>query len=378
MGTAPKELPFLANSTDRDREECTYLGGMVWRETYLTGDIYRSLIALICIHSILLIPTVSLNGLVILVVATKRQLRTNSNKLLACLAGTDLLAGLVVIPIAIAVNVKRAFEIGPFCELEKAHDVVFWVQSIATLTFLFLISGDRYIAVKFSLRYRQIVTGQRIKKAVVVAWVITVFGTIQEIVIVTRESTTKLYALYWTVTTLFVLLCIIGITFMYLSIYLETQRQKKRPQAGQLSPQEAKELKKDVNNKATVTLSLILGTLVLTYLPLITVASIQAFTNFFESGTKMSLISWTDCAAVFNSLSNPIIYCWRNQNLRKALLEVVHREKRENTPPVSKIQPSISKTFKESAPNQEAVLLSCSHFKAEEIVRIGETDDHVL
>ena len=378
MGTAPKELPFLANSTDRDREECTYLGGMVWRETYLTGDIYRSLIALICIHSILLIPTVSLNGLVILVVATKRQLRTNSNKLLACLAGTDLLAGLVVIPIAIAVNVKRAFEIGPFCELEKAHDVVFWVQSIATLTFLFLISGDRYIAVKFSLRYRQIVTGQRIKKAVVVAWVITVFGTIQEIVIVTRESTTKLYALYWTVTTLFVLLCIIGITFMYLSIYLETQRQKKRPQAGQLSPQEAKELKKDVNNKATVTLSLILGTLVLTYLPLITVASIQAFTNFFESGTKMSLISWTDCAAVFNSLSNPIIYCWRNQNLRKALLEVIHREKRENTPPVSKIRRSISKTAKESAPNQEAVLLSCSHFKAEEIVRIGVTDDHVL
>ena len=305
MATAPKELPFLANSTDRDREECTYLGGMVWRESYLTGDIYRSLIALICILSILLIPTVSLNGLVILVVATKRQLRTNSNKLLACLAGTDLLAGLVVIPIAIAVNVKRAFKIGPFCELEKAHVVVFWVQSIATLTFLFLISGDRYIAVKFSLRYREIVTGQRIKKAVVVAWVITVFGTIQEIVIVTRESTAKLYALYWTVTALFVLLCIIGITFMYLSIYLETQRQKKRPQTGQLSPQEAKELKKDVNNKATVTLSLILGTLVLTYLPAITVASIQAFTNFFESGTKMTLISWTDCATVFNSLSQP-------------------------------------------------------------------------
>ena len=382
MATAPKELPFLANSTDRDREECTYLGGMVWRESYLTGDIYRSLVALMCILSILLIPTVSLNGLVILAVATKRQLRTNSNKLLACLAGTDLLAGLVVIPIAIAVNVKRAFEIGPFCELEKAHVVVFWVQSIATLTFLFLISGDRYIAIKFSLRYRQIVTGQRIKKAVVVAWVITVFGTIQEIVIATRESTTNIYALYWTVnivvTALFVLLCIIGITFMYLSIFLETRRQKKRLQAGQLSPQEAKELKKDVNNKATVTLSLILGTLVLTYLPLITVASIQAFTNAFESGTKMALISWTDCAAVFNSLFNPIIYCWRNQNLRKALLEVIHREKRENTPPVSKIQPSISKTFKESAPNQEAVLLSCSHFKAEEIVRIGETDDHVL
>ena len=137
--------------------------------------------------------------------------------------------------------------------------------------------------------------------------------------------------------------CFIRVTLyhwhnVHVSIHLPwNTATKKRPQTGQLSPQEAKELKKDVNNNATVTLSLILGTLVLTYLPAITVASIQAFTNFFESGTKMTLISWTDCATVFNSLSNPIIYCWRNQNLRKALLEIIHRAKQENTPSVSKI-----------------------------------------
>ena len=125
-------------------------------------------------------------------------------------------------------------------------------------------------------------------------------------------------------TDLLVLLCITGITFLHLSIFLETQRQKKRLHAGQLSPQEVRELKKDVNNKATVTLSLTLETLVLTYLPAITIASIQAFANFFDSATKMALISWTDCAAVLTSLSNPIIYCWRNQNLRKALLEIIH------------------------------------------------------
>ena len=43
-----------------------------------------------------------------------------------------------------------------------------------------------------------------------------------------------------------------------------------------------------------------------------------------------------------------------------------------------KIQPSISKTFKESAPNKEAVLLSFSHFKAEEILHMRKTDDPVL
>lgn len=101
---------------------------------------------------------------------------------------------------------------------------------------IFFISGDRYIAVKFPLRYREIVTRQRIKKAVVVALFITGFGAVQEIVIAARDSATKLYTFYWTlniiVVTSLVLLCIIGIAVLYLYIYLETRRQEKRPQQG--------------------------------------------------------------------------------------------------------------------------------------------------
>ena len=115
---------------------------------------------------------------------------------------------------------------------------------------------------------------------------------------------------------------------------------------------------------ATAPKELLLGTLVLTYLSAITIASIQAFTNFFESGMKMVLISLTVCAAVLNSLSNPVIYFWRNQNPRKVLLEIIHRAKQENTSLVSKIQPFISKTFKESATNHETVLLLFSLLSA--------------
>lgn len=67
-----KELFFLVNLIDWDREECIYLGGMVWCELYFIGDIYRSLIVLICIYLILFILIVLLNGLVILVVVIKR------------------------------------------------------------------------------------------------------------------------------------------------------------------------------------------------------------------------------------------------------------------------------------------------------------------
>ena len=109
--------PSTTNSYDPDIEECHYLQGLVWRKMYLTEHTYRNLVAVICVNSLAIIPTILLNALVIFVVATRRPLQTTSNILLACLAGTDLLAGLVVEPLVIAVNVQRIFGVQPFCAL---------------------------------------------------------------------------------------------------------------------------------------------------------------------------------------------------------------------------------------------------------------------
>ena len=108
-------LPSSVNLSDPDIEDCHYLQGVVWKKIYLSKHAYRNLLALICLHSLAIIPTILLNALLIFVVATRRRLQTNSNILLACLAGTDFLVGLVAQPIAIAVKVKRAFSIEPFC-----------------------------------------------------------------------------------------------------------------------------------------------------------------------------------------------------------------------------------------------------------------------
>ena len=74
-----------------------------------------------------------------------------------------MLAGLIVQPIAIAVDVKRAFDIEPFCTMEKVRVVGHFSSFSASLSHLVLISIDRYIATKDALRYREIVTTQRIK-----------------------------------------------------------------------------------------------------------------------------------------------------------------------------------------------------------------------
>ena len=185
-----------ATSFDLEREECPYLHGAVWRETYMANDTLINLIVLACISLLSSLPIILLNSLVILAVTMKRRLRTNGNILLACLAGTDLLTGLVVCPLAIGVTMKRIFGLGPFCTLEKLYLVALAVVSFASLSHLVLISVDRYIAVKHSLRYVDIVTKQRITTGVVLVWAMTVLVTIQESFLAVLDGETEIYSVY--------------------------------------------------------------------------------------------------------------------------------------------------------------------------------------
>ena len=369
------------------REECVYLQGAVWRETYMTKDTYRNLVALICINLLSVIPTVLLNALVIIAVATRRRLRTNSNILLACLAGTDLLTGLVVQPIGIAVEVKRLLGVGPFCTVEKLSVVTLSVVCFASFSHLVLISIDRYIAIKHSLRYQDIVTPQRIKTGVVLVWAISALVTIEEIVLAETDKQTNIYSVYFEVTTLIsagifsVYTAVIVYTYYY--IFLETRRQKNRLQTELISHEEAKRIKKD--RKAAITPIIILGALVLTYLPIIICALVMA--SSVDSRPFLSVYgSWCTTFVSLGSLFNPIIYCWRIKKLRRAFLEILHYRQPENRAPdiemieIQRHRPEIQRqstceAFSMPVVRQEPVLLSFCHLKAEEIVHIEEIDN---
>ena len=315
------------NSSDQGGQECPYLQDYVWRKAYLTDHAYRNLVASICVNSVAIIPTILLNALAIFTVTTKRSLQSNSNILLVCLAGSDLLAAMVGLTIGVAVNVKRAFAIGPFCALETVHFITLSGPTYVSLVHLVLISVDRYIAIKKALRYQVIVTKQRLKRGVLVAWAIGVYLAIQETVlaVTVKEGSGKIYSVYWMIgsvsASLIGLICISGICYCYAYIFSEIRRQKKRLQTEQLSQEEAKRVKKD--NKTAYTLGIILGVLGLTYMPsmiLLLLGSIPAY-NKMDTGTTLISFSWATTSILLRSLFNPIIYCWRNENIRYAVLE---------------------------------------------------------
>ena len=193
------------NSTSNgfyESEECPYLEEVAWRDEFLlTEGIYNHLVAIVSINSISVLPTVLLNALVIFAVATRGQLRNKATILLACLAGADLLTGLLGQPIRIAVEVQRLRKTGTFCgALERVSMLSLGWHIFATLSHLLLITVDRYIAIKKPLRYREIVTTRRVTVAVLLAWASTIFVAIQDSILAAINSDTNIYSVYWNLT----------------------------------------------------------------------------------------------------------------------------------------------------------------------------------
>ena len=160
----------------------------IWRAEYLRDDTYKHLVALITADLIAALPTILLNALVIFAVVTRRPLRNNSTIFLACLAGVDLLTGLVALPFAFLVDLKRLLSAEPFCSLEKAFIVTVTMVGYASISHLVVISIDRYTTIKYPLRYQDIVTETWIIISIILSWGFTLFMTIHAFVLVVLHS----------------------------------------------------------------------------------------------------------------------------------------------------------------------------------------------
>ena len=324
--------------------ECPYLKDVAWRDEFLlTEGTYNHLLAIISINSISVLPTVLSNALVIFAVATRGQLRNESTILLACLAGADLLTGLLGQPIRIATEVQRILEKGTFCSaLERVSTLSLIWHILATLTHLVLITTDRYIAIKKPLRYREIVTTRRVTVAVISGWAFTIFVTIQESILAAVNSDTNIYSIYLTISTItvtgFASISIIAIVGIYLYIFSETRRQQ-RIEIEHLSVEEITTIRK--NNKATKVLGIILITLIAAYLPTI-ISVIVYFSVNLEGRVLNCMASWVATLIMLGSLCNPIIYCWRMEKFRHAFLEIFHLRNSENNQPQEAIEVPVS------------------------------------
>ena len=318
----------------KSSDACPHLTFSAWQPRYLQETVYNNLVAVICVNITSAVICIVLNALVVLVVVTKQQLRTVYNILLACLAVTDVLVGLLLQPLTVAAEIKHIFGLGPFCMFDTVLGVVGIGLCLASVGHLMLISVERYISIKFPLRYDDIVTEKRLLTGVVTVWLVSAVGIIAMIFLASINTESDLYSILLVASDLMFIVVIavyiVIIVSTHTAVFLEAKKHKRRLQTEQLPDEEAKRLKK--NHKAAKTLTIILTALFFSYLPVTVLFGSATFLDgLVEPHMLYVLSTWSYTFAFLCSLLNPLIYCWRLEKLRGALFDILHLRRAQDS-----------------------------------------------
>ena len=282
-----------------------------WRPNFLTSEISATLISLTIVNLLLSPFTIFLNVLVILAVKTTRQLRNKYNTLLACLAGADILTGALGQPLFIAELIYRltGSSASEYC-IPHAARTLSRTSALISLQHLALISLERYISIKFPVKYDNFVTKLRFIGSVVLAWSLVVLATLFSFY---RQSIFK-YFLH-----LFAIFPAMSILiFCRIASYHEA-----RKRIANITSQSAK-AKFLKEKKALKTTSCVIGVVLLSNIPMILFRAV--FAPLISSPKAVLAVqSFTITLALSNSVFNPLIYCARNEQYRRAFKKLLCR-----------------------------------------------------
>ena len=172
-----------------------------------------------------------------------------------------------------------------------------------------LVTLERLLAIKFTMQYPNIITDEKMKRAVLVVWILTfILGVFRVL---------KMSQVVHSLSLLLTLSCILFLAFAYFVMYRETRLQQEKIKTQQLPQQEVERFNKE--NKALKTTVFVVGAVIFCLLPLC-FCLILLVTCFCDICYTIAPVTQT--CAMLNSLVNPLIYCWRQKEMRKVIFRL--------------------------------------------------------
>ena len=288
----------------------------------LSPEVRAVLIFRIVVDAVSCPFVILLNILVMAAVKTNRRLRTKSNVSLACLATTDLVVGLVVQPLQIVRHsVMLKGETGILCgTLAKMTVAINLRCLIASLDHFVVLSGERYIAIKHSFAYENLVTEVRIIVASGLMWVAAIIPPIEDFWPANIRNVTKFAVI-------FVQLIFLAIVFYFnVSVYREVRRSERQIMANQVSLEAKEKLHK--NKKAFYCTVIVVLAIFLCYFPanIIVVILISFMKDSIPINVIHIMYNLASLFPVLNSLFNPLIYAVRIRHFRVAFIQLLSKK----------------------------------------------------
>ena len=253
------------------------------------------------------------NSVVLVAIWKTSSLHTPGNMLLCNLAVSDLAVGLLIQPLFILKTLQRlVVNDDILSSVSKTKDIAgICLCGVSFLTFT-AISLDRMIALKFHLRYNSLVTMNKTALAIAAIWTVSGFSS--------SAKPLKAHALY-PVFGLIIVFCLVANFFAYFEVYrvvirhqgqIHSQMQVMSANAGQ--GMRFKQLR-----RSAVTVFYVYCLFLLCYLPYIAtlVADVFVRTSFGKYYAVPTTIVF------LNSALNPVMYFWRQSNIRQAVKRIL-------------------------------------------------------
>ena len=242
------------------------------------------------------------NSVILLTIWKTTPLHSAAYILLTSLAVSDLAVGLLVQPLFIAVIQSGIPTIG------LLFNILVYFFCCASFFTITAITIDRLLVLQFHLRYHAVVTTSRVTGVVIFIWIFSGVNTLLLFL------SSRIYI----VLSVMVIGLLAGNFVVYFKIYLIARRHQRQIQhRHQLQASNENNIRVDRLTKTALNTFLVYILLLCCYLP-------YSFVTLY--GGVSPILYFTTVTLVFlNSSLNPLLYCWRDHEIRKAVKQLFCR-----------------------------------------------------
>ncbi|CAH3140571.1 unnamed protein product [Porites evermanni] len=300
------------------------------RKNCTTGDPLPKwkFILLLNVHGIITIIALLGSYFVLRAFHKFRNLRTASNNILVSLSIAD---GLLAIPLILdIIQLSLKCTCGnPPCILKPVGGTITLFLLSVIVLHLSLMSSERFIAIKFALRYQAIVTKRRARIVSIVMWlwalvvIVAVPKVLQRATGEELGKDCRVYIKSFQAVSMFLVpLLIILCSYTYIFIVSYKQRQLVREQGCDIPGMPTVKY----HMKGARTVAIVVALCLLSVIPMLAVTFLQVFfRELLEDCCDRKLLKqiFYDVAMFVNAICNPLIYGWKNEEFRNAFRKML-------------------------------------------------------
>ena len=287
-----------------------------------------SIIISFSVLNIILSITASLGNALILIALSKvSSIYPPTKWLFGCLAVTDLCVGLITQPLYVIYLLGRDYiDMDVILALSHASHFFFIVLFVISVLTSAAISVDRLLALLLRLRYRNVVTLRRVRVVIGCFWLLAVLN----IALYTATRFFGIKTIHFLIGTFFglIILSIVISTSCYTKIFFTLRHQQANlqelVQPGQMNggrnPLNIARYKKTVWSIAWVQLALLFC-----YLPYTVMTLASRYGKIDSSNVTTVTRQLAVCLIYLNSSLNPILYCWRIEDVRQEVKNILRK-----------------------------------------------------